>query len=81
MKKKRMVAAMALFCGCAALFACSDNNEAESEPPKGVIEQMTDEAAQEAINHIRTPLDKARSAADREQDRLNDMDESINDRQ
>ena len=81
MKKKIMVAAMALFCGCAVLFACSNNNEAESEPPKGVIEQMTDKAAQKAINQIRTPLDNARSVADQEQDRLNDMDESINDRQ
>ncbi len=79
MKKKIMVAAMALSCGCAALFACSNNNEAESEPPKGVIEQMTDNAAKKAVNRIRSPLDKARSVADQEQDRLNDMDQSLND--
>lgn len=76
-----MVAAMVIFWVSAGLFACSNNNEAESEPPKGAIEQMTDKAAQKAIKQIRTPLDNARSVADQEQDRLNDMDESINDRQ
>ena len=77
MRKKIMVAAMVIFWVSAGLVACSNNNEAESEPPKGAIEQMTDKAAQKAINHIRTPLDKARSAANQEQDRLNDMDESV----
>ena len=72
-----MVAAMVLFWGSTGLFACSNRNDAESEAQKGVIEQMTDKAAQKAINHIRTPLDKARSAADQEQDRLNAMDESV----
>lgn len=76
-----MVAAMVIFWVSAGLVACSNNNEAESEPPKGAIEQMTDKAAQKAIKQIRTPLDNARSVADQEQDRLNDMDESINDRQ
>ena len=42
---------------------------------------MTGEAAQKAINRIRTPLDKARAVADKEEDRLNDMDESVKDQQ
>lgn len=81
MKKKMVFAVMALIFGCAGLFACSNSNEAESEPQKGVIEQMTDKAAQKAINRIRSPLDKARSAANQEEDRLNDMDESLKDQQ
>ena len=81
MKKKMMVFGMALFLCGAGLLACSNSNEAESEPQKGVIEKMTHNAAQTAINRIRTPLNKAHSAADQEEDRLNDMDKTVNDRQ
>ncbi|MGD2096920.1 MAG: hypothetical protein PVG35_05020 [Desulfobacterales bacterium] len=77
MKKKMMVSVMALFLGGAGLFACSNSNEAESEPQKGVIEQITHNTAQKAVNRIRTPLDRARSAANREEKRLNEMDESV----
>lgn len=81
MKKWTMVAVMALFLGCAGLLACSNSHEAESEPQKGVIEKMTDKAAKKAVSRIRSPLDKARSVAGQEEDRLHDMDESLNDRQ
>lgn len=70
---------IALLLCSAAIFACSNNTEAEAEPEKGVIEEMTDKAAKEAINRIRTPLNKARSAADQEEERLNDMEESLKD--
>ena len=73
---------IALFLIGSALLACSNNTEAEAEgdPEKGLIEEMTDKAAREAVNRIRTPLNKARSVADQEEDRLNDMDESLKDR-
>ena len=65
---------------CGAMFlACSNDTGTETEPQKGMIEEMTDRAAKEAVNRIRTPLNKARSAASQEQDRLNDMDESLED--
>ena len=82
-KKLMMVGAIIFFIACTVLLACSNGNDAEPEleSQKGVIEEMTDKAAQEAINRIRTPLDKARSAANQEQDRLINMDESLNDRQ
>jgi hypothetical protein len=73
--------AIIFFIVCAGFLACSNSDEAESEPQKGVIEKMTDKAAQKAIDRIRTPLDKARSAADQEEGRFTDMDESLNDRQ
>ena len=79
MKKWLISFVLTLFLSCAGLFSCSDNNKAESEPQKGAIEKMTDQAAQKAINRIRTPLDKARSAANQEEDRMNDMDESLRD--
>ncbi len=77
MKKLIINSVIALLLGGAALIACSNNQEAEQEPEKGVIEEMTDRAAKEAVNRIRTPLNKARSAADQEEERLNDMDESL----
>ncbi|MGD9057024.1 MAG: hypothetical protein PVJ41_12530 [Desulfobacterales bacterium] len=81
MKKKMIFAFMALLLGCVGLWACSSRNDSESdlESQKGVIEEMTDKAAQKAINRIRTPLDKARTAANQEEDRMNDMDESLRD--
>lgn len=81
MKKWLISFVLTLFLSCAGLFSCSDNNKAELEPQKGAIEKMTDQAAQKAINRIRTPLDKARSVADEEENRLTDMDVSVNDRQ
>ncbi len=79
MKKMMTYCVLALLLGGAALLACSNNNEAESE--KGAIEKMTDKAAKEMVNRIRTPINKARSAKDLQEDRLNDMDESVKDLQ
>lgn len=39
-------------------------------PEKGALEKMRDKAAQDALDRIRTPLDKARSTAEQGQDRL-----------
>ena len=68
---------LALFLSGAGLLACSNNKEAEAESEKGRIEKMTDKAAKKMVNRIRTPINKARSVKDRQEDRLNDMDESL----
>jgi hypothetical protein len=80
-KKLMTYSAIIFFVACAGLLACSNSNEAQSASQKGAIEKMTDKAAQNAINRIRTPLDKARTVADQEEGRFTDMDESLNDRQ
>ena len=77
MKKMMTYCVFAVFLSGAALLACSNNKEAESESEKGTIEKMTDKAAKEMVNRIRTPINKARSVKDRQEDRLNDMDESL----
>ena len=79
MKKMMTYCVLALLLGGAALLTCSNNNEPESESgsEKGAIEKMTDKAAKEMVNRIRTPINKARSAKDQQEDRLNDMDESL----
>jgi hypothetical protein len=64
-----------LFLGSVTIIACSDNKETESE--KGTIEKMTDKAAKEMVNKIRTPIDKARSVKNQQEDRLNEIDETV----
>jgi hypothetical protein len=75
MKKMMTYCVLALFLSGTGLLACSNNKEAESE--KGRIEKMTDKAAKKMVNRIRTPINKARSVKDRQEDRLKDMDESL----
>ena len=70
-----------IYCGVALLFvgyvslACSNNEETESD--QGSIEKITDKAAKEVVNRIRTPINKARAVKDQEEKRLNEMDESV----
>jgi hypothetical protein len=54
------------------LSACSKE---ETEPEKGKIDQMTDEAADAIVTRIRTPLDKARSTKEAEDARVRALDE------
>ena len=75
MKKMMAYCVLALLLGGAGLLACSNNKEAEAE--KGRIEKMTDKAAKKIVNRIRSPINKARSVKDRQEDRLKDMDESL----
>jgi hypothetical protein len=77
MKKMMTYCVLGLLLGGAALLACSNNTETESESEKGTIEKMTDKAAKEMVNRIRTPINKARSVKDQQEDRLDDMDESL----
>ena len=64
---------------CFSFFACSKKEEAE--PEKGAIEKMTDEAADVIVNKIRTPMDRARSVKELEEDRAKAMDEAINEKE
>jgi hypothetical protein len=77
MKKMMTYCVFALFLGGSGLLACSNNKEAEAEAEKGRIEKMTDKAAKKIVNRIRTPINKARAVKDQQEDRLNDMDESL----
>ena len=58
-----------------AFWGCSDKKEPPSE--KGAIRQMTDEVAKEAVNQIRTPIDKARSAAKQQEDKNKQLDDAL----
>lgn len=55
------------------LCACSGDNEKEAKP--GKIDTMTKEMGQEAVRVIKTPIDKAQSAADIQEKRAQEMNE------
>ena len=75
MKKMVLFTVMALLLGCSTLFSCSDNKEAESE--KGMIETFTDKTAKDVAGRILSPMEKARSVKDQQEERFSDMEESV----
>jgi hypothetical protein len=62
---------------CISFSACSKKEEVE--PEKGKIEKMTDEAADAIVKKIRTPMNQARSAKDKGEERLKAFDEELKD--
>lgn len=75
MKKILLYPAIVLFLFCATFFACS--NDGDKEPEKGRIEKMTDKAAKEIVDHIRTPIERARSVKNIEEERQNAVEENL----
>ena len=57
---------MVLFLCLPFLIGCSDNKEKKE---KSTIEQTTDKAAKEAVEMIKVPIDKAKTAAEQENSR------------
>jgi hypothetical protein len=57
------------------VFACSDRKEPAAE--KGAIKKMTEETAREAVNQIRTPIDKARSVAQQQEEKNKELDDTL----
>jgi hypothetical protein len=56
--------------------ACSDKTDQETE--KGMIEEMTDNAAKKAASHLTAPLDRARDAQKVGQDHIDEMEDALN---
>jgi hypothetical protein len=67
-----LIAAM-LFGG--VIFACSDRKEPAAE--KGAIKKMTEETTREAVNQISTPIDKARSVAQQQEEKNKELDDTL----
>ena len=74
-KRLPMYFAMALLVFCINLSACSKDEGPKSE--KGKIEKMTDHAADVVVEKIRTPIDKARSVQEMEEERMRGLDEAL----
>jgi hypothetical protein len=58
-----------------AFYGCSDKKE--PVPEKGAIQKMTEETAKEAVKQIRTPIDKARSVAQQQEDKAKELDDAL----
>jgi hypothetical protein len=56
-------------------FACSNNKE--SAEKKGAMEKMTDKTAKEIVDNIQAPINKARTAAKKVDDRMKEMDDTL----
>ena len=59
-----------------AFWGCSDKKEPALEK-KSAIKKMTEETAREAVNQIRTPIDKARSVAQQQEDKAKEIDDTL----
>jgi hypothetical protein len=77
MAKKNFHITVALIAAGIFLGSCSVNSDGDSE--KGAIRQMTDQVADEMVHKMRSPIDKARVAKDQGQDRLSEMEDSVED--
>ncbi len=75
MKKLCMYLIIASFVFCLSFAACSKAKDAESG--KGAIDKITDRAAESATKTIKTPINKARTAQEKESERTKAMDESL----
>ena len=62
-----------LSCGCGK----NEEPQAEGTAEKSKIDQMTDQAAEKAVEKIRTPIDKARATKDLGDERTDAMDKAI----
>lgn len=75
MKKALSYALIATMLLGGAIWGCSDKKEPAAE--KGAIKQMTEETAKEAVNQIRTPIDKARSAAKQQEEKNRELEDAL----
>jgi len=58
-----------------AFGGCSEKKEPAAE--KSAIQKMTEETAREAVNQIRTPIDKARSVAQQQSEKNKEVDDAL----
>lgn len=77
MTRKFLYLSMAMVMLAVPLWSCSGGSDGESE--KGAIRQMTDQVADEMVDRMRSPIDKARSARDQGEDHLGDLEDAVAD--
>ena len=75
MKKILLFSLIALLLASATFFACSSNKEMESK--KGSIETVTDKTAKKLAEKMLSPIKKARSVKNQQEDRFNDMEGNV----
>ena len=74
MKRFVIYAVFLLFVISPLISACSGK---DVEEKKGAIDKMTDHAAELAVEKIRTPIKQAEAARKREEERMKNLDEAL----
>jgi hypothetical protein len=74
MKRNAIIILFVLILAGTMLFGC-ERNEEQTEP--GAIEKLTEETADEIVDKIKTPLNKARSAKNTGEDRMKDIEDAV----
>jgi hypothetical protein len=72
MKKICMYFVMVVSVLCISFYACSKSEEVEAE--KGKIEKITDQIAEDAVQGIKAPINKARAVQDMAGKRVKGLD-------
>ena len=75
MKKVMACCVVGVMLVAGAFCGCSDKKEPGSA--KGAIKQITEETAKEAVQQIRTPIDKARSVAKQQEEKNKELDDAV----
>ena len=75
MKRQIVYLAIASIVFSMSFPACSKGKDTESK--KGKIDAMTDRAAESATKKIKTPIDKARTLQEKENERVKAMEEDL----
>lgn len=70
----RLISFLLLLLFCTLLSSCS-NSEEKQEP--GIIEKTQDKIAQEANEHIKTPLEQAKAAQELQESHYRQVEENI----
>ena len=75
MKKIGISLLIVLSATCFMGLGCSENKDVESE--KGIIENMSDKAAEKIADRILEPVENAKEIKDMEDDRLKSLDDAM----
>ncbi len=76
MKRFAIYAVLLLLIICPLISACSKK---DGEETRGAIDEMTDHAAEVAVEKIRTPIKQAEAAGKLEEERVKKADEALKD--
>jgi hypothetical protein len=78
--KKILIYGMICLFICSLLNACSTKKE-EDASNKGPIKKMTEHTAQEMVQKIQTPIDRAHQVKETQEDQAKKMDEALQEKE
>jgi hypothetical protein len=76
MKKGLIILLTILFLFSTSFIACSEKQE--SQPEKGAVEKLSDKTSKEISDRMLAPLDRAKEAGEKAQDKINEEQKEAN---